>query len=182
MKNILIIGLFVLGFQTIVLAQEKRKIEANKKNSSVSYAMKHPMHDWDAKTKEAKAVIVYNDKSQKIEAAAVIIPVKSFDSGNSNRDSHALEVLDALKIPNVTFTGANIVETGNDLLIKGNLSFHGVTKPVEIKATRALNKKSLKIVGSFLVNMNDYKIDPPGLMGIKTNENIKLSFDLSFEI
>jgi len=163
-------------------SQEKRKIEADKKSSKVEYAMKHPLHAWEAVSKESKSIIVFNDKSQKIEAVAVIIPIKSFDSGNSNRDSHAIEVLEALKFPNVTFSASSIQESGSDLLVKGNLSFHGVTKPLELKVQQAISKTNLKITGDFAVNMTDFNIEPPGLMGLKTEEKIALKFVMVFNL
>jgi polyisoprenoid-binding protein YceI len=166
----------------VVKAQEKKKIEADKKSSYIQYAMKHPMHDWDAKSTSNKSIIVYNEKTSAIEAVAVIVPVKSFDSGNSNRDSHALEALEALKFPNVSFSASNIQESNNELSIKGNLTFHGVTKPIEIKAKKTVSKGNIKIEGKFDINMKDYGVEPPGLMGVRADEKISLNFNMVFNL
>ena len=176
------IFLSIILISLVSKAQEKKKIEADKKTSYVQYAMKHPMHDWDAKSTANKCIIVYNDKTSAIEAVAVIVPVKSFDSGNSNRDSHALEALEALKYPNVSFSASNIQEANNQLMIKGNLTFHGVTKPVELKAIKTLSGRSLKIEGKFDINMKDFGIEPPGLMGVRADEKINLSFNMAFNL
>ena len=117
-----------------------------------------------------------------LEAVAVIITVRSCDSGNSNRDSHALEALEALKFPNVTFSANQIQETNNQLSIKGNLTFHGVTKPIEIMAKKTIADKNLKVEGKFEINMKDYGVEPPGLMGIRANENINLNFNMVFNL
>lgn len=169
-------------FSLVLKAQEKKKIEADKKSSFVQYAMKHPMHDWDAKSTANKSIIVYNEKTTAIEAVAVIVPVKSFDSGNSNRDSHALEALEALKFPNVSFSASNIQEANNELTIKGNLTFHGVTKPIEIKAKKTASKGNIKIEGKFDINMKDYGVEPPGLMGVRADEKINLNFNMVFNL
>jgi polyisoprenoid-binding protein YceI len=179
-KTVIYLGLILISLVT--KAQEKKKIEADKKTSYVQYAMKHPMHDWDAKSTANKCIIVYNDKTSAIEAVAVIVPVKSFDSGNSNRDSHALEALEALKFPNVSFSANNIQEANNLLTIKGNLNFHGVTKPIEVKAKKAASGDNLKIEGKFEINMKDYGVEPPGLMGVKADEKISLSFHMVFNL
>lgn len=163
-------------------SQEKRKIEADKKSSKVDYAMKHPLHSWEAVSKESKSIIVFNDKTQKIEAVAVIIPIKSFDSGNSNRDSHAIEVLEALKFPNVTFSASSVQESGTDLIIKGNLSFHGVSKPLELKVQQAISKANIRVTGDFVINMTDFNVEPPRLMGLKTEEKIALKFVMVFKL
>ena len=181
MKNsLLFIGL--LFFTTITHGQDKKKLEADKKLSFMQYAMKHPMHDWDAKSTNNKCVVVYNSKTSLLEAVAVIIPVRSFDSGNSNRDSHALEALEALKFPNVTFSANQIQETNNQLSIKGNLTFHGVTKPIEIIAKKTIADNNLKVEGKFEINMKDYGVEPPGLMGIRANEKINLNFNMVFNL
>ncbi|MCP9770393.1 YceI family protein [Lacihabitans sp. LS3-19] len=181
MKNLLVI-LLIFSSIANTQAQDKKKIEADKKSSTLVYSMKHPMHDWDAKSKDSKCIIVYNSGTQKIEAVAVIAPVKSFDSGNSNRDSHTIEVLEALKYPNITFSGANIQEDGNNITIKGNLTFHGVTKPLELKAKKTVSKSTLKVEGDFEINMEDYGVEPPGLMGIKANKEINLKYSMVFSL
>lgn len=181
MKKIAL-SLSLILISLVSKAQEKKKIEADKKTSYMQYAMKHPMHKWDAKSTANKCLIVYNDKTSAIEAVAVLVPVKSFDSGNSNRDSHALEVLEALKFPNVTFSASNIQEANNQLTIKGNLTFHGVTKPVELKAKKTASGNILKIEGKFDINMKDYGIEPPGLLGVRADEKINLSFNMVFNL
>lgn len=181
MKNILLLfTLLSVGFSSF--SQEKKKIEADKKSSYITYAMKHPMHDWDAKSNMAKSVIVYNSTSQKIEAVAVVVPVKSFDSGNSNRDSHAIEVLEALKFPNVSFSASSIQESDSQVTAKGNLTFHGVSKPVELKATKSVIKNALKLEGGFTINMKDFAVEPPGLMGIKTDDKITIKYSMVFPL
>lgn len=164
-------------------AQEKKKIEADKKSSFILYDMKHPMHDWDAKSTQARSVIVYNTATNKIEAVAVSVPVKSFDSGNSNRDSHAIEVLEALKFPNVSFSSSKITESSDgSITATGNLTFHGVSKPIELKAQKTEIKNGIKLEGKFVINMTTFGVEPPGLMGIKTNENINLSYIMVYPL
>jgi polyisoprenoid-binding protein YceI len=179
-KSFIFLSFILVSF--LSNGQEKKKIEADKKVSYVQYAMKHPMHDWDAKSTANKCIIVYNDKNTAIEAVAVIVPVKSFDSGNSNRDSHALESLEALKFPNVSFSASNIQEANNQLTIKGNLTFHGVTKPIEVKAKKTASSNNLKIEGKFDINMKDFGVEPPGLMGVRADEKISLSFNMVFNL
>lgn len=180
MKKLTIFILIILCINTAWA--QKKKLEADKKTSFVKYGMKHPMHDWDAKSTDSKAVIVYNADTKKVEAVAVVTPIKSFDSGNSNRDSHTIEVLEALKFPNVSFSASSVVDNGDQIIAKGNLNFHGVVKPIEIKATKTSINNIIKIDGGFSINMKDYGVDPPGLMGIKAQETIVLSFSNSFKI
>lgn len=180
MKNLVVLFCFTLC--TTISVAQKRKLNANLKNSSVMYHMSHPLHDWDASTKDFKAIIAFNDETGQIEAAAVVIPVKSFDSGNSNRDSHALEELEVLKFPNITFTCTDLTYNGLVVNMKGKLNFHGVERPISITANQALTKKLLTVSGKFVVNMTEFGIKPPGLMGMNTKEEIRLDYMFAFDL
>ena len=159
---------------------EKGRITADKAASQISYTMVHPLHEWTGTSRAVNCIIIYNPADDKIETVAASIPLSSFDSKNANRDSHALEVLDAIKYPSVKFTSQTIREDGNGLTIDGNLTFHNVTKPVSFRAERKDEDKKIKVDGSFVINMTTYDIEPPSLMGLKTKEEITLAFSFVF--
>lgn len=161
----------------------KRKLAADKALSTVTYAMKHPLHDWKAVSHDVKCALIYDDDSKQIETVAVSLRVSSFDSQNTNRDSHALEVLDALKYPTVTFASQSIQPGANGALtIKGNLTFHGVTKPVVMQATRQDKGDRMTIMGGFDINMTEYTVERPSVMGLKADDAIRMSFDVAFPL
>jgi len=124
---------------------------------------------------------ILTDKDRNtITQAAVSVKISTFDSKNANRDSHTMEATDAIKYPAVTFASTSIKQVGDSLQIAGNLTFHGVTKPVNIKAGKKLVNKTAEITGAFSINMKEYKIDPPTLMGVATDENIKFTFKMVY--
>lgn len=176
-----ILPALILAF-LVSFSFSKKKLTADSAASYIRYKMEHPLHDWDAKSTASKCIIVYDDETSGIEAVAVSVPVRSFDSGNSNRDSHALEVLEALKYKNVTFTSTGISENTDKLTIKGNLTFHGVTRPVVIFATKKTEGNQLHVEGRFEINMKDYGVNPPSLMGMKTKEKINIDFLMVFAL
>lgn len=159
----------------------KRKIMADKSLSTVTYAAVHPLHKWQGVSHEVNCAMIYNDETKQPESVAVSIKVASFDSDNNNRDSHAMEVLEGLKYPNVTFVSSD-VKAGEDgtLTARGNLTFHGVTKPVTLLATRKEAGGKLALIGEFPVNMSDHNIERPSLMGLKTEDRMTLKFNVVF--
>jgi polyisoprenoid-binding protein YceI len=181
LKNfIAIISLFVVfAFSPKV---ESRKIVADKKSSTVSYAMSHPAHDWEGVCKDVNAVIVYDDATKAISQVAVSLKVDAFDSGNANRDSHALEVLEGLKYPKVTFTSSKIKSDNNTLTADGNLTFHGVTKPLTITVTRTDSDKRITLDGKFDILLSQFQVERPSLFGLKTKDEVKLNFRVSFPL
>lgn len=158
------------------------KIFADKTKSSVTYSLSHPLHKWDGTSKDVSSLIVYNRGSKTIENVAVAIKIGSFDSENANRDSHTIEVLDAIKIPNVTFTSTSIKEDGEELKVTGNLTFHGVSKPISFNAKAKNNGKELSVIGNFEIKITDFQITPPSLMGIATEDLIKLRFSVTYSL
>ncbi len=182
MKNILaFLGLLILS-SSISLHMDKKKINVNKAESNLQYGLTHPLHSFDAKAKDFKCVIAFNEENKTIEAVAVVIQIRDFDSENSNRDSHVIEVLEALKFPSVTFTCNEINYTGNSITANGKLNFHGVSKPFTLIAEQKMENTKLILTGNFNVDMTEFGVDPPGLMGLKTEKDIKLGYKMTFNI
>ena len=64
----------------------------------------------------------------------------AFDSENSNRDSHMREAVEEAKYPFVELKAvADNIKPGEtkSATLKGKLTFHGVTNPIEIPVTLA---------------------------------------------
>ena len=175
--------LLILSVLSIwVKAQESSQVKffADKSQSSITYAMKHPLHSWEGTSKEINSVILADKNKETISQAAVSVKISSFDSQNANRDSHTIEVTDAIKYPNISFASSSIKQDGNKLQVTGKLTFHGVSKEITINAEKKTVNNKAEITGNFSVNMKDYNIDPPSLMAMSTDEEIKLTFFLVF--
>lgn len=181
--NPLIKLLLVFCLPLMAFSQDdKSKLLVDKSVSTITYTMKHPMHEWEAVCKDVNAVVVYNKVSKGIEQVAVSLKVQSFDSGNPNRDSHGLEVLEALKFPKVTFVSTKIKAVAEMLTVEGNLTFHGITKPITIIATREDFVNKLVFEGRFDVSLTDYKVERPSLFGLKTDDILHFNFKLIYKL
>lgn len=177
-----VLVLSLISFLGTAQQQDVSKIFADKSVSRVTYAMKHPMHEWEGVSKDVNAVMVYNKATKSIDQVVVSLKVDSFDSGNSNRDSHALEVLEGLKFPKVTFVSTKIKPNGNTWVIDGNLTFHGVSKAITMTVNQKEANNKMSFDGKFEVLLSDYKVDRPSLFGVKTEDIINLKYNLSFNL
>jgi len=81
--------------------------------------MKHKLHAWDGTSKQVNVASKWN--GDKLEQISVLAKVSSFNSGLSSRDSHMIEVLDALTLPNITFSSTSIKYNGADIITTGKL-------------------------------------------------------------
>ncbi len=183
MKQLLIGSLATLLLYGFAAPLAKRKLVADKSLSTVTYAASHPLHKWEGVSRDVNCALIYNDDTKQPESVAVSIKVTSFDSKNNNRDSHAVEVLEGLKYPNVTFTSSDIkAGEGGALTASGNLTFHGVTKPVTLRATRKDTGGKMTLTGEFPVSLTAHTIERPSLMGLKTDDEMTLKFSIVFPL
>jgi len=173
--------LAVLCLCAFAAPSAKRKLMADKTLSTVGYAAKHPLHEWGGLSRAVNCAVTYNDDMKQVENVAVSIKVATFDSGNSNRDSHAMEVLDALKYPNVTFVSSD-VKTGEDgsLMATGNLTFHGVAKPATLQATQKIADGKMTLTGEFPISLTAHNVERPSFLGLKTEDKMTLRFNVVF--
>jgi polyisoprenoid-binding protein YceI len=151
--------------------------------SSITYHLKHKLHEWDGVSDKLKIQAIW-DKSisnNKITKIAVLTKVSSFNSGLSNRDSHMIEVLDALTYPNIIFTSTSISYNQNDILVKGQLQFHGVTQQITFNAKQLFLDDDLIFEGSFPVLLEDYKVKRPSLLFVKAENEIQIKFKIYFK-
>ena len=106
----------------------------------------------------------------------VQIDVTTFNSENSNRDSHAMEVIDAISYPKVKFTSTSIVQTGDKLKITGKLTFHGITKEITFDAMPKWESDKLTVTGNFVISLTEFKVERPSLLMIQVKDELRFSF------
>ncbi len=153
---------------------------AVKSESSLTYQLTHPLHEVTGVSKDVQCTIEYDDATKVIRSTAFSADVMSFDSGNSNRDSHAMEVLDALSYPTVSFKSTSIETAGNALHVHGDLTFHGRTKPVDLEATTETSANRFTVRGTAAVSLTAFEIERPSLLLIPVKDTLRISFTMAF--
>jgi len=167
-----------LLFQLAVEAQPLQ-LRADKTKSYIKYYMKHAVHAWTGMSKEVSCVMQVNAKGE-VEKVAASSKLKSFDSGNSNRDSHMLEVTDALTHPNINFYSTSVIKKDSEYVVRGVLAFHGIEKNMEFTLKEDVNGKDRKFTGDFIFLLEDYAIERPTLFLVKTNNEVKVELFIVF--
>lgn len=164
-----------------LFAVANRTIRADKSGSYITYKAVHALHAWEGKNRQTDCIIVYNDESRRIDKVAVAAKVADFDSDNSNRDSHALEVLEALKYPKITFVSTSVIySSDNQAQIQGNLTFHGITRAVSFPVELGRDGKKLSVKGGFFIQLTDYQVERPSFMLVPIDDRMELLFYMEF--
>lgn len=174
-----LLALFLIS--TVSFGQVKR-IYAEKEGSFIKYKLTHPLHEVEATSHDEVCVIDADTAKKEIKQALVQVGVATFNSGNSNRDSHAMEVIDAITYPAAKFLSDKITQKGDSLEISGKLTFHGITKEVTIAAFQKWGARSLEVDGKFDISLTAYKIDRPTLLLMPVNDDLKFWFKENFKL
>jgi polyisoprenoid-binding protein YceI len=79
-----------------------------------------------------KGTLVYNDTDITKATVTVTIDTTTVNTGEPTRDTHLKTdaFFDVVKFPTAQFTSSGVVKNGSKLTVSGNLTLHGVTKPV----------------------------------------------------
>ena len=94
-------------------------------------------------------------------------------------------VLHPDQYPDITYQSTSVTSKSlgggrYDVKINGNLTLHGVTRPVTIPATVTLNGSTLRAVGEFSIDRDDYKVKATSAFHgmVRVDDDIKFEFDI----
>lgn len=116
----------------------------------------------------------------------------SVSTGNADRDKHlaSADFFDAEKFPKVTFTASGLTKkSGDDYTLTGDLSLHGVTRPVTLdvefgglqKDPWGNTKAGFSITGK--INRKDWGLNWNAALetgGVLVSEEVKFAIELQF--
>jgi polyisoprenoid-binding protein YceI len=122
--------------------------------------------------------------------ASFTVDVGSITSDESRRDSQFRgRIMEVDQFPEATFTLGAPIEfdrvpaAGEQITASatGDLTLHGVTRPVTFDVTAGAGDNRIGVLGNIPVRFADYNIDNPSTGGITTEDNGLLEFILVFE-
>ncbi len=151
--------------------------QALKGESTLGYVLVHPMHTVKGVTRDLECAVDLSADTvtSKIRVSADVL---KFDSGNSNRDSHAMEVIEYRKYPKVTFASTSIKPAGDGYDVAGELTFHGRTRPVGFHVVPKVTAERIEIAGQFAVKLSEFGVKRPSLMLVPVKDDLTIRFDL----
>lgn len=105
-------------------------------HSAAHFKVRHMMiADVRGSFPEVQGTVVIDDKDITRSSVDVTLPVAGITTGVAKRDDHlkSPDFFDAGNNPSMTFTSKQVTKgKGGTLRVLGNLTLHGVTKPVEL--------------------------------------------------
>ncbi len=159
-----------------------RTAKADKTKSVIAYHMVHPLHSWDGINNNVDGTIQYDAQTNQIIHAEIIAPVSSFNSKNTSRDSRMAILTEAVKYPNVNFVSSSIKYNRSSIEVAGVITFHGISKQITFTAEEGYSNNHKTISGEFNLLMEDFKLERPSLLMMKTNNEFTISFSMDFPL
>jgi hypothetical protein len=113
----------------------------------------------------------------------IAVPVKSFDSGDSNRDLHTLQVVRGGQFPLVTVRTRLPEDVAGSATIRADLEvqFAGQTaKYSQIPFQLIAQGNETRISGTIPATLSDFKIDPPSLLALPVKNEIPVRVEMTW--
>lgn len=151
--------------------------EAIRGESTLAYRLEHPLHAVNGVTRDFACTVELSDDTVTSQVR-VSADVRTFDSGNPNRDDHAMEAIRARKHPRVAFASDSVRKAGGIWRVHGRLTFAGQTRPVDFSVVPKREAGRIRITGDFAVKLSDFGVERPSLMFVPAKDRLTIRFEL----
>ena len=153
-------------------------------HSSVVFSIKHMgVTDFYGDFKQISGSLTFDAADPTKSSVELTVPIESLDTRNEKRDQHlkSPDFFNAGQFPAITFKSTKIEANGSIYKVSGNLTIHGVTKPVTVefkKGAEAKGQKGETRSGGetrFTIKRSDYEMKfMPGALGDDVNIVVSL--------
>jgi YceI-like domain len=149
--------------------------------STLTYHVSHPLHQVDGVSHAARGKGACHAGQCDFLIAA---PVKSFDSGDSNRDLHMRQVTKAGQFPLVTVRTRLPASLEGAATINADLDVEFAGQTVQYKQVafqQVTHGDEVRITGTIPAKVSDFKIDPPSLFTVAIKNDIPVRVEMTWQ-
>ena len=148
--------------------------------STLTYHVSHPLHQSEGVSHAARGKGVCHAEQCDF---LIAVPVKSFDSGDSNRDLHMVQVTRGAQFPLVTVRTRlpEAASTSSTVNADLEIQFAGQTaqyKQVTFQLVTEGNQ--IRITGTIPATLTDFKIEPPTLLTVPVKNEIPVRVEMTW--
>lgn len=125
-----------LLLQSNAFAADIYKIDTQGAHAFIQFKIKHLGYSWlYGRFDKFEGVLMLDESAPEKSSIHVTVDTSSLNTNHAERDKHlrSEDFLDVKKYPTAKFVSTSVKKMENNTgLLTGNLTLHGVTKPVEI--------------------------------------------------
>ena len=173
-KKILLLGLLVA--LPAFAADSQWVLNQN----NLTYHVSHPLHQSEGVSHAAKGKGVCHEGQCEF---LIAVPVKSFDSGDSNRDLHMLQVTRGAEFPLISVRTRLPESASTWSTVNADLEIQFAGQTVQYKQIPfklAAHGSEIHITGTIPATLSDFKIDPPSLLTMPVKNEIPVRVDMTW--
>lgn len=148
--------------------------------STLTYHMSHPMHEVDGTSHAARGKGICRAGACDF---LIAVPVKTFDSGDSNRDLHMIEATRGAQFPMIVVRAHFPEAETAQQWIHADLEvqFAGQTAHYpQVPFERTQQGNQVRITGTIPLTCSDFKIDRPSFLTVPIKNEIPLRLDMTW--
>jgi polyisoprenoid-binding protein YceI len=160
-------------------------------HSEVAFSVRHlAISKVKGKFEQFDATLATDENPLDTKVTATI-DIKSVNTGQEQRDGHlrTSDFFSADEFPEITFTSTGVREDGDDLLVDGDLTLKGVTKPVTLKTefggitTDGYGQTKLGVEATTKIDRTDFGVTWNAATeagGLTLGNDVTITLDLQF--
>lgn len=149
--------------------------------STLTYHVSHPLHQSEGVSHAARGKGICHEGQCDF---LIAVPVKTFDSGDSNRDLHMLQVTKGAEFPMVTVrtrlpesdAGSSAIHADLEIKFAGQTAQY---KQIPFQLVKEGNQTHL--TGTIPATLTDFKIDPPSLLTMPVKNDIPIKVEMTWQ-
>jgi hypothetical protein len=148
--------------------------------STLTYHVSHTLHQTEGVSHAARGKGVCHAGQCDF---LIAVPVKSFDSGDSNRDLHMLQASRGAQFPMVTVRTPVPEAAFSSATIQVDLEieFAGQTAKYKQVPFQIVKQGSeIRLSGTIPATLSDFKIDPPSLLAIPVKNEMPVHVEMTW--
>jgi hypothetical protein len=148
--------------------------------STLTYHVSHPLHQTEGVSHAAKGKGVCHAGQCDF---LIAVPVKSFDSGDSNRDLHMLQAARGAQFPMIVVRTRLPEDVSGSVMVHADLEiqFAGETAQYKQVVFQVVTQgNQTRISGTIPATLSDFKIDPPSLLAIPIKNEMPVRVDMTW--
>src|ERR1035438_10499444 len=149
--------------------------------STLTYHVSHPLHESEGVSHAARGKGVCHAGQCEF---LIAVPVKSFDSGDSNRDLHMLQVTRGAEFPMVTVRTRLPEAASASATVHADLEIQFAGQSAhykEVSFQLVTQRNETKISGTIPATLSDFKIEPPTLLTMPVKNEIPVRVDMTWQ-
>ena len=148
--------------------------------STLTYHISHPLHQTEGVSHAARGKGVCHESQCDF---LIAVPVKSFNSGDTNRDLHMVQSVRGAQFPMVSVRTRLPEAAFASATIHADLEIQFAGQTAEYKQVAlqlAHQGRDIRVSGTIPGTLSDFKIEPPSLLSIAVKNEMPIHVDLTW--